>query len=288
MMNSIFNKEWSKELEQFFKEDQVGTHYNYILSLPNEVVRCELKIKSDLVLCGLPFFISTFDYLNHKAPVNQSLLKLNEYEGRFFKKGEVLTFELPFDQALTGERIALNLLQRASSIATTTKLFKEKMPSTIALLDTRKTMPGLRSLDKYAVNIGGGHNHRFSQVDSFMIKDNHKAFFGGLKKAVEYFQNQKAFYHSLIVEIHNEEEFNLALDLKLKHVMLDNFSPELIKKVVKKKSDQKLSEMTIEVSGGIQLNNINEYCIEGVDAISVGSLTHSPLTVDLSLKLHKI
>lgn len=287
-MNSIFHREWSKELEQFFKEDQVGTHFNYILSLPNEVVRCELKIKSDLVLCGLPFFISTFEYLNHKSPANQSLLKLNEHEGRLFKKGEVLTFELPFDQALTGERIALNLLQRASSIATTTKLFKDKMPSTIALLDTRKTMPGLRSLDKYAVNIGGGHNHRFSQVDSFMIKDNHKAFLGGLKKAVEYFQNQKAFYHSLIVEIHNEEEFDLAMNLKLKHVMLDNFSPELIKKVVKKKSDQKLSEMTIEVSGGIQLNNINEYCIEGVDAISVGSLTHSPLTVDLSLKLHKI
>ncbi len=283
-MNSIFNKEWFEELQGFFKEDQVGSHYNYLLSLPTEMVSCELKLKSDLVLCGLPFFISTFDYLSPKVSLPESLLNLNELEGKSFSKGEVLKFELPFHVALTGERVALNLLQRASSIASTTAAFKKVMPESIALLDTRKTMPGLRSLDKYAVNIGGGHNHRFSQVDAFMIKDNHKSIFGGMKNAVDFFRNQKAFYQPLIVEVHDELEFQMAVELKIEHVMLDNFSPDSIKKIVKEKK----SGMTIEVSGGINLSNIADYCILGVDAISVGSLTHSPMTVDLSLKMYKL
>lgn len=265
------------ELSHFFAEDDLSRNLNYISSLPTDKVRAVLKIKSPMVLAGLPWFQASFRYLGSEgfeAPMKA--------EGEFFSGETVVELgELPFNIALTGERIALNLLQRASSIATYTHQFVEKANKyNIAILDTRKTTPGLRALEKYAVVKGGGHNHRYGQADTFMVKDNHKSFFGGLEKAVEFFQNRRGFYTPLIVEIHNLEELNIAKEMNVAHVMLDNFSPDQIKEAI----DLKPERMTYEVSGGITLEALDSYLISGVDAISVGSLTYGAPPVDLSFK----
>lgn len=266
--------------ETFFQEDDLSRNFAYISKLPSDKVQCTLKLKDDMILAGLPFFFETFNYL-----LNQHIdySKFNEFEGkRIFKKDKTeLHFELPFNVVLTGERIALNLLQRCSSIATHTNTFVQKTEGTnVQILDTRKTTPGHRALEKYGVQVGGGKNHRFGQVDSWMVKDNHKSFFGGLKEALNYFENINSFYTPVIVEIHSLDELKEGLELNIKHFMLDNFSPEQIKEAIKIKRDG----ITYEVSGGISLDNLENYLIEGVDAISTGSITYNAPHRDISLK----
>lgn len=266
------------QIEQWLLEDDLTRNYHYTKSLPTHPVYLQLKIKSPMVLCGTDYIAATFLQLG--ADNNFSFLK--EFEG---KKLDTMTIDfpetMPFNIAVTGERLALNLVQHASSIATWTEkhvaIAKEK---NIKILDTRKTTPGLRSLEKYAVRIGGGFNHRLGQTDSWMIKDNHKTSLGGLKKAWEFFQNQGAFYNNTIVEIHSIDEMREAINLGCRHLMLDNFSPENIREAVKLKKDH----MTIEVSGGLNLSTIPQYMIDGVDAMSLGSITYSAPRVDLSLK----
>lgn len=275
---TLLEKGLEADLARFFAEDDLYGNAFYLRELPEEFVECQLKIKSDLVLCGLPYFVAAFNYLG--AHFDYEALK--DLEGKELKKGDIISFSLPFSIALTGERVALNLLQRASAIATNTSLFAKKAaPYNVRVLDTRKTTPGLRTLEKYAVRVGGGFNHRFSQSDAWMIKDNHKTFFGGLKPAWEFFQKMQTHYQAIIVEIHTIEEFKLAMDLGVKHVMLDNFSPDEIKKAL----GLKISGMTIEISGGVTLENCEQYFMSGVDAVSIGALTHSAPHVDLSLKI---
>lgn len=274
----LLQKSIQQSLTHFFEEDDLARNAHYIQSLPSEEVNCHLKIKSDMLLCGLPFFMEVFNFLGASPDIEMA-----SYEGKFFtqKENKVISFKLPFGVALTGERIALNLLQRASSIATTTYHLKAQLEgSNIELLDTRKTTPGLRFLEKYATRQGGASNHRFGQSDVWMIKDNHKSFFGGLEKAYQFFRKQKTFYNPIVAEVHDLEEINICQRLGIKHLLLDNFSPETIQEAIKMKS----KEMTYEVSGGIDSHNISRYKIVGIDAISVGALTHSPKTVDLSLK----
>lgn len=280
IMNEL-NRVFIKELiASYFKEDDFHSNFSYISKLPTESVRCRLKFKQDMLVAGLPFFVEAFNYLL-SSPLEDDLLKS---EGTWVKMGDELSFSLPFNVALTGERIALNLLQRSSSIATFTRNFTEKAKAkNIKILDTRKTTPGHRALEKYAVNVGGGHNHRFGQTDCWMIKDNHKSYFGGLEQAVKFFHDLNTFYKPLIVEIHNLEELEKAIRMNLNHLMLDNFSPEQIKLAVKLKTERQ----TFEVSGGVRLNNLENYLIEGVDAISVGALTYDAPHVDISLKCAK-
>lgn len=268
-----------KDIERYFEEDDLTRNLFYMERLPEDSVVCELRIKSDMVLSGLPWFRAVFNYLG-ESQFSENISK--EYEGQFLKEGTVLSLgNLPFSKALTGERIALNLLQRSSSISTFTKKFVEKAKATnIKILDTRKTTPGLRSLEKYAVRQGGGYNHRLGQTEMWMVKDNHKTFFGGVDNALKYFEKMGAFYNPVELEVHDEKEFFEACERGLRHVMLDNFSPELIKKIVPSKPQS----MTIEVSGGINLNNLESYLIEGVDAISVGALTYGAPPVDISFK----
>lgn len=275
----------SQTLNQFFtplyQEDGLSQSFTYINSLPSDLVKCHLKIKSDLKLAGLSFFFESFNFLMNEKISYQEFLS---YEGKNLKKGTEIIFDLPFNIALTGERIGLNLLQKASSIATFTSEFVKKADKLgIKILDTRKTTPGLRLLEKYAVQVGGGYNHRLNQVQAFMIKDNHKTFFGGLEQAVDFFKNQNAFYTPLIIEIHSLEELKQAASLNLKNIMLDNFSPDDIKEAIKIKGD-----MSFEVSGGINIDNIDRYLIKGVDAISIGALTYAAPIVDLSLKFKRI
>lgn len=279
----LMSKFIQKDLERFFAEDDLARNLTYALRLPSDNVKCQLKIKDDMILAGLPIFFESFNFLL-KENINYE--KFLEFEGKkFFKKdNHQIEFELPFNVALTAERIALNLLQKTSSIATqTNKLVEVAKKHNIKILDTRKTTPGHRAFEKYAVEVGGGFNHRLGQSDVWMIKDNHKNFFGGLKNAYDFFKSMHGFYIPVIAEIHSMSELELAIELSIKHIMLDNFEPSEILEAVKIKQN----DMTFEVSGGVRLENLEQFCINGVDAISVGSITYDAPAVDLSLKYHR-
>ena len=272
------------QIKSWLDEDDLTRNFHYTRSLQGTDVKLYLKIKSPLTLAGADYFVATFAALG-ADPVHFDFIR--HWDGKNFGAGEVIEFPeaIPFNIALTGERLALNLLQHASSIATWTKKHVDlASKKNIKLLDTRKTTPGLRSLEKYAVRVGGGFNHRLGQTDSWMIKDNHKSCMGGLEGAWEFFQKQGAFYNSTIVEIHDLSELKTAQKLGVEHVMLDNFAPEQIREAVKIKK----AGMTYEVSGGIKLENLENYLIEGVDAISLGSLVYSAPRVDISLKFQPL
>ncbi len=279
---SILNSSLETFLSDKFKEDDLSRNLSYMQTLPSFPVDCSLKIKSDLVLSGTRIFASCFNFL---GPHSLDEDFLSDKEGIWLQGGEEeIVFTLPFNIALTGERIALNLLHRSCAISTMTKRFVElAAPKGIMILDTRKTTPGLRALEKAAVVTGGGRNHRLGQTDMWMIKDNHKKVFGGLEKAMDYFSSVGSFYTPLLAEIHDLEELKESFRLKIKHLMLDNFSPEDVKAAI----DMKPEGVTYEVSGGITFQNIPNYLIKGVDAISIGSLTSFPEKVDLSLKMEK-
>jgi nicotinate-nucleotide pyrophosphorylase (carboxylating) len=279
----------NKFFEQLFVEDQVGQNQFYQACLPRDIVRCELKIKDNMILSGLHYFFGAFNYLNPEIYLTnkkQWSELFFQYEGKSLQKndGVILYFDLPFNTALNGERIALNLLQRSSSISTFTEKFARPAKELgIKILDTRKTTPGLRDLEKYGVRLGGGYNHRFSQTDLWMIKDNHKSFFGGVKEAVRFFENMNSMYKEIELEIHSLGELEEGLRLGIRHFMLDNFSTQEIKEAIKVKKN----DITYEVSGGVKLDSLNEYLIPGVDAISVGSLTYGAPSVDISLKYNR-
>lgn len=284
--NVFFQKSLDADLARFFQEDDLDRNLFYLNSLPSDLVNCSLKLKSDMVLSGLPFFCAAFNYLGADIDYKQFV----QYEGQMFlaNQKKIIEFSLPFNIALSGERIALNLLQRSSAISTLTNKFVEKSKKyNIKILDTRKTTPGLRSVEKYAVRVGGGYNHRLGQADVWMIKDNHKDFFGGLKGAWNFFSSQQTFYNSIVAEVHNISELKEAFELGIQHVMLDNFSKEMLNEAVVIKEEQKnkfFKKMTYEISGGVKLENVNDFLIQGIDAISIGALTHSAPHVDISLK----
>jgi nicotinate-nucleotide pyrophosphorylase (carboxylating) len=278
---NLLLKGLERDMQSFFAEDDLATNAFYLQSLPSTEVECTLKIKSDLLLAGLPYFVSAFNALG--ADLNYDDFK--NHEGKFFLKGSEIKFHLPFSLALSGERVALNLLGRASAVASFTQKFVAKAEGkNIKILDTRKTTPGLRSLEKYAVRIGGGFNHRFSQADVWMIKDNHKNVLGGLKGAYAFFQHLHTPYQNIIVEIHSLEELAEAIELGVKHVMLDNFSESQLIEAIK----MKMAGMTYEISGGVNLENCEKFFLKGIDAVSIGALTHSAPHVDLSLKMRPL
>ena len=280
-MNFNIAELYKENFKLFYQEDQIEKNFNYLSSLPQDVVKCRIHIKDDLCLAGLPFFFESFNFLSKDIVDYRKFLSL---EGESFKKTEKKTIEftLPFNIALSGERIALNLLQKASSIATHTQKYVS-IAGDVKILDTRKTTPGLRFIEKYATKVGGAFNHRFAQTDAWMVKDNHKSFFGGVAEAIEFFKKQSSFYQPIVVEIHDLSELEHVAGLGIKHFMLDNFDPEDIQRAVKLKRDG----MTFEVSGGITLLNLESYIIDGVDAISSGSLTYAAPPVDISLKFGK-
>jgi len=188
---------------------------------------------------------------------------------------------------LSGERVALNFLQRLSGIATLTSVFVEDIKGTYAkITDTRKTTPCWRELEKYAVRIGGGVNHRFGLFDMVMIKDNHIAAAGGIKNAVNEVKkkNKQGLY--VVLEVKNLTEVEQAIELEIDRIMLDNFSIKMTQEAVKlirdfcKRSEKKID---IEASGGITLENVREIAEAEVDFISIGALTHSAPALDMSM-----
>lgn len=231
------------------------------------------------ILAGINIAERVFKFINSDIKIN--ILK---QDGKKIKKGDhLLELDGPIADILSGERIALNFLQHMSGIATKVRNIINKLPKSIKLLDTRKTIPGLRYLQKYAVKIGGGDNHRFMLTDLIMLKTNHIRFFGGVKEAVK--NAKKHFNHRLKIEVEvtSKNEFFEAIDAGVDIIMLDNFSPSEIKNITHKKEN---NWPLLEASGGINENNILEYANTGIDLISMGALTHTitPLNIHMVLK----
>ncbi len=248
---------------------------------PDAQTRAVIIAKESLVVAGITFSAEVFRILDSKITID---LLVNE--GDEVSPGrKLLTLKGRTVNILAGERLALNILQRLSGIATLTRKFvKELEGSGVTLLDTRKTTPCMRFMEKHAVRMGGGKNHRFGLFDGVLIKDNHIAAAGGIREAIRRVRENVHHLMKIEVEVGNLEELEAAVEEGADIVMLDNFKPGEIRQAVEMviNSGQRPA---IEVSGGITLQNIRDYAIEGVDFISTGSITHSARAVDISLEL---
>jgi nicotinate-nucleotide pyrophosphorylase (carboxylating) len=186
---------------------------------------------------------------------------------------------------LSCERVILNFLQRMSGIATLTRKFVDAVSGTKArILDTRKTAPGLRVIDKYAVRCGGGQNHRLDLSDGVLIKNNHIALAGGVEPALERALRNRRGSQPIEVEVRTLEELEVALARGAEVILLDNMTPENVRRAVERCAILG-RRIPIECSGGIHLENVRAYAETGVDFISIGLLTHSPQAVDMSLRV---
>ena len=235
--------------------------------------------KENFVLAGLPFVREVFRILDPSI-----LFKTLFNDGSKVKKGNIIA-EVSGKTCviLKGERVSLNILQRLSGIATLTNRYVEKTRGLKAkIVDTRKTTPCHRFMEKYAVKVGGGYNHRFGLFDGILIKDNHIKTLGSIKKAV---REAKKGHHlfKIEVEVKNLKEFKEAIESGADIIMLDNMSVRDMKEAVKIAKGR----VMLEASGNISLENVREVAETGVDLISVGALTHSAPAVDISLKIVK-
>ncbi|HOJ37453.1 MAG TPA: carboxylating nicotinate-nucleotide diphosphorylase [Ignavibacteriales bacterium] len=250
----------------------------------NEIGKAKLIAKDSGILAGIEIFELTFKLVDNNIKVGTF-----KKDGEIIRKGDTIaTLEGSISSILIAERTALNFLQRMSGIATTTNIFVDKTKHTKAkILDTRKTVPGLRLLDKMAVKIGGGENHRIGLYDMFLIKDNHIAGAGSITKAVEKVieYKKKNNLNALIeIEVKNFDELNEAMSLPVDIIMLDNFSIANLKKAV----EIVQNKFKLEASGGINMNTLVEVAETGVDYISIGALTHSVKAMDISLRIEQI
>jgi len=242
----------------------------------------ELICKQDGVICGLQVFERVFTILDEKTEF--------EYfakDGDDVKKGELIAkIRGDIRTLLTGERTALNYLQRMSGVATYTRSVASLLNGTkTTLLDTRKTTPNNRIFEKYAVRCGGGHNHRYNLSDAVMLKDNHIGAAGSIKKAVDMARAHIPFVLKVEVEVENMDMVKEAVEAKADIIMLDNMTHDQIKEAM----DYIDSRAEVEVSGNVTKENIAILTDLGVDYISSGALTHSAPILDLSLKnLHAI
>jgi len=186
---------------------------------------------------------------------------------------------------LSCERVVLNVLQRASGIATLTRRFVDAIGGTHArILDTRKTVPGMRVLDKYAVTCGGGFNHRLDLSDGVLIKNNHIALAGGIAQVLERAHANRRGEQPLEIEVHSLAQFEEALHSGAEAILLDNMAVEDVAQAVERVRNF-TRRVPLECSGGINLENVRKYAETGVDFISVGSLTHSPTAVDMNMRI---
>jgi nicotinate-nucleotide pyrophosphorylase (carboxylating) len=245
--------------------------------------RGEVICKAPLVLAGIELFVEVFRILDETADAVFLF-----HDGEELAKGKVPAFVRASARALlTGERVALNLLQRLSGIATLTRRFVHAVEGTGAeILDTRKTTPGLRAFEKYAVRVGGGKNHRRDLGEAILIKENHIRLAGGVSAALTAAQAARGRAKWIEIEVTNLDELGAALPQKPDVILLDNMAPSLVRQAVElvRKSAFPTKILT-EASGGISLDNVREFAEAGVDWISVGALTHSAAAVDISFEI---
>lgn len=278
----INKQELDKFIADALYEDVHEGDHSSLASIDKETQgKARLLVKDDGILCGLEVAQAVF------AAVDTSLrTEIHIQEGKAIQYGDI-AFHV-YGSAisiLTAERLVLNCMQRMSGIATKTNAYVKAIEGTNAkVIDTRKTTPNIRFLEKYAVTIGGGFNHRFGLYDMIMLKDNHIDFCGGIAKAVHKVQEYlKANNLNLRIEVETRSLDNVKEVLAcggIDRIMLDNFVPEKVKEAV----DLINGKYETEASGGITLETIRSFAETGVDFISVGALTHSVSSLDLSLK----
>jgi nicotinate-nucleotide pyrophosphorylase (carboxylating) len=239
------------------------------------------RSKQSLVVAGLPVAAMVFLVLKPTVEWNPAL-----EDGSDVAAGTVLASACgPAATLLAGERVALNFLQHLSGIATYARRLKEELAGTRAeFLDTRKTTPGLRNLQKYAVRLGGGQNHRLRLDDGILIKNNHLQLVGGIRAAVENAKRQRPAGYHIEVEVTSLAELEEALECGADGVLLDNMTPAEVRQCVERAA----GHMRLEVSGGIDATNIRAYAETGVDYISVGALTHSAPAVDINFRIEPV
>lgn len=285
-MNVFENSEVLADIGAFLAED-LGRGDITTQAIVHSDVRGMGKFlaKEDIVICGMMVAEAVFVNLDQENPELETT----------FRDGDVVSAGTLFasvkgyaDVLLAGERVALNLIQRMSGIATLTRQYAKAIEGTNAVIvDTRKTTPGLRMLEKYAVTIGGGRNHRMGLDDAVLIKDNHIALGGGITNAVNLAKERVGHLHKIEVEVTNWAQLREAIDAGADIVMLDNQTPEEAAKLVEMSRDLN-PNVKIEASGGMTLDNVRRYAEAGVDLISVGRLTHSARSVDISFKINAI
>jgi nicotinate-nucleotide pyrophosphorylase (carboxylating) len=258
-----------------------GDHTSLAVIPANARGRALLKIKQNGILAGVEVAEKIF-HIRERAAVFQ----VHKHDGEAMQAGDTaFTVEASIYSILSCERLVLNCMQRMSGIATLTHQYVEAIRGySSKILDTRKTTPGFRLLEKEAVRIGGGINHRFGLFDMIMLKDNHIDFCGGIGKALDRaFAYTKKYKPSLKIEIETrtlEDVHEVLVSGKADRIMLDNFNPSMLREALQLIN----KKIETEASGGINLENIRDYAATGVDYISIGALIHQAKSVDLSLK----
>jgi nicotinate-nucleotide pyrophosphorylase (carboxylating) len=248
---------------------------------PNARGTGRIRAKERLVLAGLPYARGVFEEIDPAVDFEN-----NRAEGSLLEPGDVAaTISGPMRSLLAGERLALNLLQRLSGIATLTNRFAEAVTGAGAqITDTRKTTPGWRIAEKYAVRIGGGINHRMGLDDMVLIKDNHIEANVSLGEAVRKAKSFVGQGAPILVEIRAEQEIEAAIEAGATRLLLDNMDIDQIARCVRLAGKRVL----VEASGSVTLDNVREIALTGVDFISIGAITHSAPAVDMNLKIHII
>lgn len=268
-----------KIIEQALLEDiSTGDITTEFIIPSNLKAKGIIKTSEEGVVAGLDIAYLVFKKLDSEI-VFQEKIK----DGTKVVRGKVLAeISGSARTILKGERVALNLLQRMSGIATiTSKFCHEVKDLPVRIVDTRKTTPGLRILEKYAVRIGGGYNHRFGLYDAVLIKDNHIAVAGGIRSAVNSVRKQISHTVKIEVEVENLSQLQEALKVQVDIIMLDNMDLDTMKESVKMVKGKAI----IEASGGITLEKVRKIAQTGVNLISIGALTHSVKSLDISMEI---
>ena len=278
-MNSITMKMQADKLIRMALQEDVSTNAVMRSAVKGTV---DLIAKEDGIIAGLDVYVRVFQILDEKTEIS-----FNFKDGEAVKKGDLLgTVTGDIRVLLSGERVALNYLQRMSGIATYTKQVSNLLEgSKVTLLDTRKTTPNCRVFEKYAVRIGGGCNHRYNLSDGVLLKDNHIGAAGSVAKAVAMAKEYAPFVRKIEIEVETMEQVKEAVEAGADIIMLDNMTPEMMKEAV----ELIAGRAQTECSGNITKENIAKILETGVDFVSSGALTHSAPILDISMKnLHAI
>jgi nicotinate-nucleotide pyrophosphorylase (carboxylating) len=270
----------ARQLQQFLEEDiGLGDITTDSVFSPQQEGQAVFVAKETFVAAGLDELAPlVFTTRNPKI-----VCTAQKKDGEMVHPGEqIFSARGPVRDLLSAERVALNLVQRLSGIATLTAAFVQAVAGLpVRIIDTRKTTPGLRALEKYAVRAGGGHNHRFSLADGILLKDNHIAACGSITQAVRILRDKAPHTLKIEVETENLAQIEECLACGVEIIMLDNMAPALMREAVALIRGRAL----VEASGGVKLSNVREIAETGVDLISVGALTHSARAMDISMRL---
>ncbi|MCG6873148.1 MAG: carboxylating nicotinate-nucleotide diphosphorylase [Gammaproteobacteria bacterium] len=244
---------------------------------PGRRARAEVTVREPGILCGRPWFDAVFQQLDSGARATWEL-----DDGDAFRTGQrICTVEASARALLRGERSAINFLQTLSGTATTARRVADRAAGTpLRILDTRKTLPGLRQAQKYAVRCGGCYNHRMGLADAVMLKENHLAFFDSLGDAARKARSQAPAL-PLIIEVETLEQLQEALDLQVSHLLLDNFSLEDLRAAVQRNGGRAL----LEASGNVNEDNLAEIVATGITCVSMGALTKHVRAIDFSMRI---